>query len=137
MKDYPYVRERLMKKTTRYYLNKFTFKSNHPDYMPLEKVEELFMVSKPMLGYVVEDLVHKGRTNEAKGITLRHELDERYINSQAWPVVKNFQYKPEEDIKISEDKFAPQSEPIESFIQLPAHLKVTFIDSEDQLHLLN
>ncbi len=61
-----------MKKTMRYFIGKhLTCKPGSDEWMPLDRIEELLMVSKPMLGYLVEDLTHKGKVNEAKGIVMR------------------------------------------------------------------
>jgi len=73
--NYPGVKERLMKGTTRYYLGRFLYqKKSSADYMSLYKVEDLMIGYRPMLGYVVEDLVHKNLLNDAKGIFLRNNL---------------------------------------------------------------
>jgi hypothetical protein len=71
--DFPEVKERLMKKSTRYYIGRAFKKPGTDGYMSLDRIEELLMPSKPMLGYIVDDLVHKGyNLNAAKGIYLRH-----------------------------------------------------------------
>jgi hypothetical protein len=74
--DYPEVKERLMKKSMRYYVSRhFSGKPGSEDYMTLDRIEELLMPSKPMLGYMVDDLVYKGESlNIAKGIYLRNGL---------------------------------------------------------------
>jgi hypothetical protein len=78
--DYPEVKERLMKKSMRYYMGRhFYSKPGSDDYMTLYKIEELLMPSKPMLGYFVDDLVHKQKLNEAKGIVLRNALDNCFM----------------------------------------------------------
>jgi len=43
--------------------------------MSLERVEDMFAGFKPMLAYLVEDLVFKGKMKEAKLIAWRNELD--------------------------------------------------------------
>ena len=59
--DYPEVKERLMKKSMRYYVGRhFHSKPGSDDYMSLDRIEELLMPSKPMLGYMIDDIVHKG-----------------------------------------------------------------------------
>jgi polyhydroxyalkanoate synthesis regulator phasin len=44
--------------------------------MSLDRIEDLFTGFKNMLSYLVEDLVYKGKMNEAKGVVLRHNLNE-------------------------------------------------------------
>lgn len=36
--------------------------------MSIAKIEDLLLGFKPMLSYFVEDLFHKGKRNEAKGV---------------------------------------------------------------------
>jgi len=43
--------------------------------MSLDRIEDLFCGFKPMLAYLVEDLVFKGKMNEAKGVVLRNNLE--------------------------------------------------------------
>ncbi len=43
--------------------------------MSLDRIEDLFSGFKPMLAYLVEDLVFKGKINEAKGVVLRNNLE--------------------------------------------------------------
>lgn len=74
--DYPDLKERLMKNSMRYYLGRFLYKKpGQDDYMSLDRIEDMFSGFKPMLAYLVEDLVYKGKMNEAKGVVLRNDLD--------------------------------------------------------------
>ena len=62
-----------MKSSMRYYLGRFLYKKpNQEDYMSLDRVEDMFSGFKPMLAYLVEDLVFKGKLNEAKGVVEVH-----------------------------------------------------------------
>lgn len=73
--DYPELKERMMKSTMRYYLGRFLYKKNdNDDHISLDRIEDLFTGFKPMLSYLVEDLVYKKKLNEAKGVFLRHKL---------------------------------------------------------------
>lgn len=73
--DYPDVKERLMKATTRYYMGRYLYnKKDQKDYMELHKIEDLFDGIKPMLAYLADDLAFKGKLKEAKGIMLRHDI---------------------------------------------------------------
>lgn len=42
--------------------------------MSIDKIEDMFFGFRRMLGYIVEDLVFKGKMNEAKGIYERNKL---------------------------------------------------------------
>lgn len=44
--------------------------------MSLDRIEDMFNGFKPMLAYLVEDLVFRGKFNEAKGVVLRHGLED-------------------------------------------------------------
>ena len=59
----------------RFYLSRFLYKKpQSDDYISLDRIEDLFLGFKPMLSYLVEDLVFKGKLNEAKGVCIRHNL---------------------------------------------------------------
>ena len=74
--DFPAVKERLMKGSMRFYLARYLYnKPGMEDFMSLDKIEDMFSGFRPMLGYLCEDLVFKGKENEAKGVMLRHGLD--------------------------------------------------------------
>lgn len=73
--EFPDVKERLMKSSMRYYLGRFLYKKpGQDDYMSLDRIEDMFQGFKPMLAYLVEDLVFKGKMNEAKGVVMRNDL---------------------------------------------------------------
>jgi hypothetical protein len=73
--NFPEVKERLMKNSMRYYLGRFLYKKpGQDDYLSLDRIEDMFLGFKPMLAYLVEDLVFKGKMNEAKGVTIRGNL---------------------------------------------------------------
>lgn len=73
--EYPDVKEKILKKTVRYYLGRYLYKKPmDPDYMTLSKIEDLLQGLILPLVYLVDDLVQKGKMNEAKGIYLRHRL---------------------------------------------------------------
>lgn len=72
---FPELKERLLKSSMRYYLSRFLHKKpGQDDYLSLDRIEDLFTGFKNMLSYLVEDLVHKGKLNEAKGVIQRHNL---------------------------------------------------------------
>ena len=51
-------------------------KPGQEDYMSLDRIEDMLSGFRPMLAYLVEDLVFKGKINEAKGVVIRNNLDE-------------------------------------------------------------
>ncbi len=66
---FPELKERLLKQSMRYYLSRFLYKKpTSEDYLSLDRIEDLLFGFKPMLCYLVEDLVYKGKLNEAKGV---------------------------------------------------------------------
>ena len=74
--NFPEVKERLMKSSMRYYLSRFLYKKpGQEDYMSLDRIEDMLSGFRPMLAYLVEDLVFKGKMNEAKGVVIRNDLD--------------------------------------------------------------
>lgn len=73
--DFPEVKERIMKKSIRFYLSRsMSKKSKEQDFMTLDRVEDLLSGFKQMLSYLVEDLVQNKRDNEAYGIMTRNQL---------------------------------------------------------------
>ena len=73
--DFPEVKERIMKKSIRFYLSRNQCKkSKEQDFMTLDRVEDLLSGFKQMLSYLVEDLVQNKRENEAFGIMTRNQL---------------------------------------------------------------
>jgi len=67
--EFPELKERIMKQSMRYFLGRNLYKkSNQQDFLTLDRIEDLLSGIKQMLGYFVEDLAHKNKINEAKGI---------------------------------------------------------------------
>lgn len=137
IEDFPEVKERLMKKSMKYYISRhFQVKPGQEDYMTLDRIEELLMASKPMLGYMVDDLVNKDNNlNRAKGICLRHGL-ENFIKKETYSKLKNYQYIAEDD-PTPEDVFGPSSSPKENYIHLPQHVRVEMISTEHDVDKLS
>jgi len=74
--DFPAVKERIMKNSMRFFLGRYLYKKkSHADFMTLDRVEDLLSGFKQMLSYLVEDLIHKGKPMEAKGICLRNNIE--------------------------------------------------------------
>ena len=60
----------------RYFLGRHLYKkSNQQEFLTLDRIEDLLTGFKQMLSYLVEDLAHKGKLQEAKGILLRHQVE--------------------------------------------------------------
>lgn len=76
--QFPALKERLLKSSMRYYLGRYLYKKKgqDEDYMSLDRIEDLLSGFKSMLSYLVEDLVFKGKPNDAKGVCIRHDLFE-------------------------------------------------------------
>jgi hypothetical protein len=74
--DFPELKERIMKQSMRYFLGRNLYKkSNQQDFLTLDRIEDLLSGIKQMMGYFVEDLAHKNKVNEAKGICMRNKVE--------------------------------------------------------------
>jgi hypothetical protein len=74
--DFPEAKERLMKQSMRYFLGRNLYKkSNQQDFLTLDRIEDLLSGIKQMMSYLVEDLCHKGKVQEAVGIMQRNQCD--------------------------------------------------------------
>ena len=74
--DFPLVKERIMKNSMRFFLGRYLYKKkNHADFMTLDRIDDLLSGFKQMLSYLVEDLIHKGKPMEAKGISIRNNIE--------------------------------------------------------------
>lgn len=97
--EFPALKERLFKNSMRYYLGlHFYKKPNEVDYMSLYEIEDLFIGLKPMLCYLVEELVHKQKINEAKGICDRHNMID-LIRAEVKEELEHIVYDPSRDKK--------------------------------------
>ena len=124
--DYPELKERMMKSTMRYYLGRFLYKKNdNDDHISLDRIEDLFTGFKPMLSYLVEDLVYKKKLNEAKGVFLRHKLQD-FVRAEIKEELEDVVYDPKKEAKFV-DEFAPVSQPKSNYISMPSHVQVIMI----------
>ena len=103
--------------------------------MSLDKIEDMFLGIKPMLAYLVEDLVHKNRLNEAKGVYLRNNLQDT-VRPDVKEHLDDYDYDPSKDVPAP-DFFGPVSTAIESYIVLPDHVKVQMISTVADIPKLN
>jgi hypothetical protein len=127
-----------MKKGIRYYLSRNLYKKkNHKDYLSLDRVVDLISGFKQMLGYLVEDLAHNNKLNEAKGIMQRHGV-ESYIRIEVKERLENLDYDESQDSSLYlYDEFEPLSRPIEEYIKLPDNVKLEWIGSEEDVPKLS
>lgn len=100
--------------------------------MSLNRIEDLFLGYNSMLAYLVEDLVFKGKLNEARGIYDRHNLlgnVRKDANERLMDVI----YDPKKEKKF-EDAFGPITE---GALKLPENLNVEFIEKEEEIGRLD
>lgn len=120
----------------RYYLGRYLYKKKgaDDDYLPLDRIEDLFFGFKTMLSYLVEDLLHKGKANDAKGVCMRHDLFDT-IRPSTREQLADIVYDPSKDEPVF-DAFGPLTKTREC-ITLPEHVKVEWISSEADIPKLN
>jgi hypothetical protein len=57
----------------RYFLGRNLYKKqNQQDFLTLDRIEDLLTGFKQMTSYLVEDLIAKNKSHEAKGMFIRH-----------------------------------------------------------------
>jgi hypothetical protein len=100
IEDFPEVKERIMKNSMRHFLGRNLYKkSNQQDYITLDRIEDLLSGIKQMMGYFVEDLAHKGRIQEAKGILMRNQV-EGYIRQDIKEKLADVIYEESKDTSL-------------------------------------
>jgi hypothetical protein len=129
--DFPEVKERIMKKSIRFYLSRSqSKKSTERDFMTLDRVEDLLSGFKQMLSYLVEDLVQTKRENEALGIMTRNQL-QSFLKPETIAKMAQYNYDPQRDTSMSQEgEFAPVSQPVTDYLVLPESVKVEWIGTE-------
>ena len=133
--DFPEVKERVMKNSVRYYLAKGLYNNykNPKDSLRLCQVEDLFSGFKQMTGYLVEDLAHKNKLNEAKGIMQRNQIEE-YLRPETLEQLVQYNYNQSTDTSLpGPDAFEPLSRPLEDYLSLPDFVKLDWIGSEEDV----
>lgn len=129
--DFPNLKERLLKASMRYYLGRFLYKKpGQDDYLSLDRIEDLLHGFKPMLSYLVEDLLWKGKRNEAKGVCIRHDLHE-IIRESTRETLNDVIYDPSKDLKPY-DVFGPLTQEVQC-ITLPEHVKLEWISTLEDI----
>jgi hypothetical protein len=130
IEEFPELKERLLKSSMRYYLGCYLHKKpTHPDHMPLEKIEDLMSGFTQMLGYLVDDLVFRGKKNEARGICERHQLFD-VVRNENFQAIKDIVYDPKADIQ-TEDRFGPLTSG--EMISMPPHVKVEWVGTLEDI----
>lgn len=118
----------------RYYLGRYLYKKpGMDDYLSLDRIEDLFSGFKPMLAYLVEDLVFKGKLNDAMGVCTRHDLLS-VIRDETRETLADTVYNPKLDAPFY-DFFGPLSG--ETHFKLPVDVKVEWIGSEEDIDKLD
>ena len=132
--DFPEVKERIMKKGVRYYLGRnLNQKKNHKEFLSLDRIEDLLSGFKQMLAYLVEDLTFNKRINEAIGIMTRNQV-ESYVRTEVKQKMSEHEYDQTKDTSLFlYDEFEPLSKPAEEYISLQEHLKLEWIETEDDV----
>jgi hypothetical protein len=102
--------------------------------MSLDKVEDMFSGFKPMLAYLVEDLVFKGKMNEAKGVVLRNDLEE-VLREDVRERLSDINYNKAKDYEPY-DVFGPLTTDVEC-IRLPENVSVDFITKHEDIMRLD
>lgn len=101
--------------------------------MSLDRIEDMFLGFKPMLAYLVEDLVFKGKVNEAKGVVERNELFD-ILREDVREQLADVVYDPKKEPKLI-DVFSPLSDG--NCIKLPEHIKVHMISTQEDINKLD
>ena len=132
--DFPEVKERIMKKSIRYYLSRNLYKKRQEtDFMTLDRVEDLLSGFKQMLSYLVEDLVHNNRDMEAFGIMTRNQL-QSYVRQDTLTKLEKVVYDPTKDTSVAQQgEFSPVSRPVENYLSLPKEVKLEWIGSDEDV----
>ena len=92
--DFPEVKERIMKNSMRFFLGRNLYKNqNQQDFITLDRIEDLLSGFKQMLSYLAEDLTHKNKIQEAKGIFLRNQL-EGFVREDIMEKIQSIEYDP-------------------------------------------
>ena len=115
--DFPELKERIMKSSMRYFLGRNLYKkSNHQDFLTLDRIEDLLVGVKQMLGYLIEDLAQKGKKMEAKGILIRNQA-QTHVRQDVLEILQDVAYDKAQDTSLqTHDAFAPLSKPDENYI---------------------
>jgi hypothetical protein len=126
-----------MKNSMRYFLGRNLYKNqNQQDFLTLDRIEDLLSGFKQMLSYLAEDLAHKSKLQEAKGIFMRNQLD-GFVRADMMEKIAAVEYIPQQDSSLNcYDEFEQLSRPKDDYITLPSSVKVTWVGSEEDVKSL-
>ena len=132
--DFPEVKERIMKKSIRYFLGRNLYKDKHQqEFLTLDRVEDLITGFKQMMSYLVEDLQHQNKSMEAKGMMIRHQI-ETYLRPEVLESLKAVEYDEKLDTSLMKyDAFEPLSRPINEYMELPKDVKLEWIGTDEDV----
>lgn len=121
----------------RYFLGRNLYKNqNQQDFLTLDRIEDLLSGFKQMLSYLAEDLAHKSKLQEAKGIFMRNQLD-GFVRADMMEKIAAVEYIPQQDSSLNcYDEFEQLSRPKDDYITLPSSVKVTWVGSEEDVKSL-
>ena len=86
-----------------------------------------------MMSYLVEDLCHKGKEQEAVGIMQRNKV-ETHVRSDVLEKLSTVVYDITKDSSLQKhDAFEPMSKPENEYIRLPADVSVTWIGCDEDV----
>ena len=86
-----------------------------------------------MLSYLVDDLVHNKRDNEAMGIMTRNGL-QAYVRQDTLTKLEGFVYDPSTDTSLeSEGHYGSVCQPASDYLQMPAHVKLEWIGTDEDV----
>lgn len=89
-----------------------------------------------MVCYLIEDLSKQNKVMEAKGIALRHQV-EQYLKPDVVEKLSKVPYDEKLDASLSKyDAFEPLSRPKQDYFELPKDLKIEWIDNEENVKKL-
>lgn len=84
--------------------------------MTLDRIEDLLSGFKQMMSYLVEDLTHKEKLQEAKGIFLRNQL-EGFLRPEVHTTLQQVEYDQSKDSSLNGyDEFETLSRPKEEYL---------------------
>lgn len=118
----------------RYFLGRNLYKKqNQQDFLTLDRIEDLLSGFKQMLSYLAEDLIHKNKMQEAKGIFLRNQL-EGFVRPDVQEKMNTVEYEEAKDSSLNGyDEFEQLSRPKEDYITLPEFVKVQWVGTEEDV----
>jgi hypothetical protein len=132
--DFPELNEMLEKANIKFYLRKFLYKKpGEEENYSLDRIEDLFIGFRWMMSFLAEDLVKKGKLNEAKGVCQRHNLF-KMIKEETREKLSQIFYDPKKD-PIPYDVYGPLTP--EGCLSLPPKLNVEWIEHVDELYKLD